>query len=96
MTVKIAVTGKSGSGKTTITKAFLSIIREYYPEKSVLVLDNDLSGEFGHSFGLDIRNTIYVVYVGYYSVGELLSISVWSTNRDEGEQALNVLNTIRK
>lgn len=41
-------------------------------------------------------NTIYVVYVGYYSAGELLSISVWSTNRDEGEQALNVLNTIRK
>ena len=37
-------------------------------------------------------NTIYVVYVGYYSAGELLSISVWSTNRDEGEQALNVLN----
>ena len=41
-------------------------------------------------------NTIYVVYVGYYSAGELLSISIWSTNRDEGEQALNVLNTIRK
>ena len=64
MTVKIAVTGKSGSGKTTITKAFLSIIREYYPEKSVLVLDNDLSGEFGHSFGLDIRNTIYGIRSG--------------------------------
>ena len=41
-------------------------------------------------------NTIYVVYVGYYSAGELLSISVWSTNRDEGERALNVLNTIGK
>lgn len=41
-------------------------------------------------------STIYVVYVGYYSAGELLSISVWSTNKDEGEQALNILNTIRK
>ena len=41
-------------------------------------------------------STICVVYVGYYSAGELLSISVWSTNKDEGEQALNILNTIRK
>ena len=40
-------------------------------------------------------NTIYVVYVGIILRVELLSISVWSTNRDEGEQALNVLNTIR-
>lgn len=64
MTVKIAITGKSGSGKTTITKSFLAILREYFPEKSVLVLDNDLSGEFGHSFGLDIRNTIYGIRSG--------------------------------
>ena len=41
-------------------------------------------------------STICVVYVGYYSAGELLSISVWSTNKDEGEKALNILNTIRK
>lgn len=64
MTVKIAITGKSGSGKTTITKSFLAILREYFPEKSILVLDNDLSGEFGHSFGLDIRNTIYGIRSG--------------------------------
>ena len=64
MTVKIAITGKSGSGKTTITKSFLSVLREYFPEKSILVLDNDLSGEFGHSYGLDIRNTIYGIRSG--------------------------------
>ncbi|MCD8378047.1 MAG: AAA family ATPase [Candidatus Gastranaerophilales bacterium] len=64
MTIKIAVTGKSGSGKTTIVKSFLSVIREYFPEKSVLILDNDLSGEFGHSYGLDIRNTIYGIRSG--------------------------------
>ncbi len=64
MTVKIAITGKSGSGKTTITKSFLAILREYFPEKSILVLDNDLSSEFGHSFGLDIRNTIYGIRSG--------------------------------
>ena len=64
MAFKLAVTGKSGSGKTTIVKAFLRIFREYFPEKSVLLFDNDLSGELGHSFGLDIRNTIYGIRSG--------------------------------
>ncbi len=64
MTTKIAITGKSGSGKTTIVKSMLTIIREMYPEKNVLVLDNDLSTEFGHSYGLDIRNTIYGIRSG--------------------------------
>lgn len=64
MTVKLAVTGKSGSGKTTITKAFLRIFQEYFPEKSILLFDNDLASELGHSFGLDIRNTIYGIRSG--------------------------------
>lgn len=64
MTTKLAVIGKSGSGKTTVTKAFLRIFQELYPDKSILLLDNDLSGELGHSFGLDIRNTIYGIRSG--------------------------------
>ncbi len=64
LTVKIAFTGKSGSGKTTILKAFLSVIQENFPDKSVLLFDNDLTGELGHSFGLDIRNTIYGIRSG--------------------------------
>ena len=64
MTYKLAVTGKSGSGKTTITKAFLRIFQEMFPEKSILLFDNDLSGELGHSFGLDVRNTIYGIRSG--------------------------------
>ena len=64
MTTKIAVTGKSGSGKTTVTKALLKVIRENFPEKSVLLFDNDLSGELGHTYGLDIRNTIYGIRSG--------------------------------
>lgn len=64
MTTKIAVTGKSGSGKTTITKALLNVIKEHFPEKSILLFDNDLSGELGHTFGLDIRNTIYGIRSG--------------------------------
>ena len=45
MTTTIAITGKSGSGKTTITKAFLNVLKEKFPEKSILLFDNDLSGE---------------------------------------------------
>lgn len=64
MTSKLAIMGKSGSGKTTITKAFLRLFQEVYPEKSVLLFDNDLSSELGHSFGFDIRNTIYGIRSG--------------------------------
>lgn len=64
MTVKIAVTGKSGSGKTTITKAFLKVLKEKFPERTILLFDNDLSGELGHTFDKDIRNTIYGIRSG--------------------------------
>lgn len=64
MTIKIAITGKSGNGKTTITKALWQILRENYPEKSILLFDNDLTSELGHSFGKDIRNTIYGIRSG--------------------------------
>ncbi len=64
MTTKIAITGKSGSGKTTITKAFMNVLQEKFPDKSILLFDNDLTGELGHSFGLDIRNTIYGIRSG--------------------------------
>jgi len=64
VTSKLAIIGKSGSGKTTVTKAFLRLFQEVYPEKSILLFDNDLSSELGHSFGLDIRNTIYGIRSG--------------------------------
>lgn len=64
MTVKLAITGKGGSGKTTIVKAFMRIFRQMFPDKSILLFDNDLAGELGHSFGLDIRNTIYGIRSG--------------------------------
>lgn len=64
MTTSLAIIGKSGSGKTTITKAFLRIFQEYFPDKSILLFDNDLAAELGHSFGKDIRNTIYGIRSG--------------------------------
>lgn len=64
MTISIAITGKSGSGKTTFTKNFVKVLKESYPEKSILLFDNDLSSELGHSYGLDVRNTIYGIRSG--------------------------------
>jgi len=64
LTTTLAITGKSGSGKTTVTKAFLRIFQEYFPDKSILLFDNDLAAELGHSFGKDIRNTIYGIRSG--------------------------------
>lgn len=64
MTLTIAVTGKSGNGKTTITKGLYHVFKEYYPEKSILLFDNDLASELGHSFGKDIRNTVYGIRSG--------------------------------
>jgi len=64
MTVTLAVTGKSGTGKTTVTKAFMRIFKEYFPQKTILLFDNDLSRELGFSFGLDVRNTIHGIRSG--------------------------------
>ena len=64
MTTTLAIIGKSGSGKTTITKAYTRLIRELFPDKTILLFDNDLSIELGQSFGMDIRNTIYGIRSG--------------------------------
>jgi CO dehydrogenase maturation factor len=56
--------GKSGSGKTTVTKGFVNFFKELYPDKSILLFDNDLASELGHSFGKDIRNTLYGIRSG--------------------------------
>ena len=45
MTTTLAIIGKSGSGKTTITKAFMKLFKEYFPDKTILLFDNDLYSE---------------------------------------------------
>lgn len=64
MTVSIAITGKSGSGKTTIVKSLWKVLRKKHPDKSILLFDNDLTSELAHSFGKDIRQTIYGIRSG--------------------------------
>ena len=64
MTHTLALLGKGGSGKTTLTRAFALLIREYFPDASVLLVDNDLTCELAGSFGLKSRNTIYGIRSG--------------------------------
>lgn len=45
---------------------------------------------------IEDNQTVYVIYVGYYSVGELLSINIFATDKAECEQALDIIKTIKK
>ena len=40
--------------------------------------------------------TVYVIYAGYYRAGDLLSVSIWATDKMECEQTLDILRTIKK
>lgn len=66
MTIAIAITGKSGSGKTTITKSIITNLHDSYPDKSILIIDNDLSCELGYAYGVDIKDTIQSIKCGEY------------------------------
>ncbi len=67
MTVSIAITGKSGSGKTTVIKSVSESLRKIYPEKSMLLVDNDLSKELGLYFGIETPNTLYDLVINKYT-----------------------------
>ena len=64
MTSTIAVTGKSGSGKTTVATALYKLIRRKFPAASILLVDNDLTLELSESFGIKSKNTIYGIKSG--------------------------------
>ena len=66
MTVTIAVTGKSGSGKTAFTHSLFTALRNEYSEKSVLLVDNTLGRDLASIFGLDVKNTIHSIRTGQY------------------------------
>lgn len=64
MTSTLAILGKSGSGKTTVTRAFLKFLKKHFPFSNILLVDNDLSLELSDSFGIKSKNTIYGIKSG--------------------------------
>ena len=64
MTSTIALIGKSGSGKTTITKALAKLIKKNFSDSTILMVDNDLTLELSESFGIKTKNTIYGIKSG--------------------------------
>ncbi|MBR6297794.1 MAG: AAA family ATPase [Candidatus Gastranaerophilales bacterium] len=64
MTSTIAIIGKSGSGKTTVARAFLEVLKKKNKNSSILLVDNDLSLELSDSFGIKSKNTIYGIKSG--------------------------------
>ncbi len=67
MTVSIAITGKSGSGKTTLIKSISESFKNMYPEKTILLVDNDLSKELSLYFGIETQNTLYDLVTNEYT-----------------------------
>jgi len=64
MTSTIAVTGKSGSGKTTVVYHLANIIKNKFQDKTILLVDNDLTQELASFYGLKIDKTIYGIRSG--------------------------------
>lgn len=64
MASTIAVVGKSGSGKSTTVYHLANVIKNKFKDKSILLVDNDLTQELPSFFGLQTDNTIYGIRSG--------------------------------
>lgn len=64
MTSTIAIVGKSGSGKSRTVYHLTNVIKNMFKDKSILLVDSDLTQELAGFFGLQIDNTIYGIRSG--------------------------------
>ncbi len=58
MTVKIAVAGKGGTGKTTISALLIRYLANNYPGKSIFAIDADANANLNEVLGLEVNETI--------------------------------------
>lgn len=58
MTVKIAVAGKGGTGKTTFSSLLISYLIKKYPDKAILAIDADANANLNEVLGLEVNETI--------------------------------------
>lgn len=56
--VIIALTGKGGVGKTSISALFVRILKETYPNKRILAIDADPAIGLSTALGVDVSSTV--------------------------------------
>ena len=54
----IAVSGKGGVGKTSISAAFVRILAEVFPDKRILAIDADPAVGLSTALGVEVRETL--------------------------------------
>lgn len=54
----IAVAGKGGVGKTSISAAFVRLLTETYPDKRILAIDADPAVGLSTALGVEVRETL--------------------------------------
>ncbi len=54
----IALAGKGGVGKTTLSSAFVRVLSEKYPDKSILAIDADPAVGLSTALGIQVKETL--------------------------------------
>ena len=54
----LAVSGKGGVGKTSISAAFVRLLTEAYPDKKILAIDADPAVGLSTALGVEVRDTL--------------------------------------
>lgn len=58
MTIRIAVAGKGGTGKTTLSALLIRHLIEKHPNKSILAVDADANANLNEALGVEVLETI--------------------------------------
>ncbi|MDZ4132230.1 MAG: AAA family ATPase [Dethiobacteria bacterium] len=58
MTIRIAVAGKGGTGKTTLSALLIRYLIETKPGKSILAVDADANANLNEALGIEVLETI--------------------------------------